>query len=269
MAIGVPVRAGMSYSSTVARPRPPPPEVPEQGVLRRLAVVRGDDEQPVRAARSAWRASSRLWAVSSVPSPPTTRPGHRPPRPPCGAAGPSPRSGNGGLTGGAAHDQAVVTHVVDEEGRQACRPVVVDGAVRGHRRDHRGHHPAERCRGRRGPASAGVETSCTDRTRRARTRVVNLPPLRPESCESARMTLSDGERRFRAGRLSHPRRVMRPGRGGQGLSTSGTGRDSDMGSHHGICNHQIGQRGGRPPPGRPRLGAASETEDDHDERIFG
>src|SRR5690606_18349463 len=51
--------------------------------------------------------------------------------------------GGGRLAGRAAHDQAVVTLLIDQIGGETPHSIVVDLAVRGERRDHRGQHATE------------------------------------------------------------------------------------------------------------------------------
>ena len=72
-------------------------------------------------------------------------------------------AGGGRFTGGAADDQAVVAHVVDQVGGEAGRTVGVERTVGRHGCDHRGQHPAERrpgCRSGAARLARGLLGSC-------------------------------------------------------------------------------------------------------------
>jgi hypothetical protein len=133
-------------------------EVRDQAGLRRLVVVRRDDQKAVRTGGLGLlgQVDGVLGVVRTDPGhdmhPVTDRFDHGPQQPVLLLI-----RGGGRLTRGAADHDAVVAHLVDQVLGQLGRAVVVHGPVASHRRDHRGKQPPEWRRRVRGSSA-----SCAD-----------------------------------------------------------------------------------------------------------
>ena len=198
-------------------------EVPHQGLLRRLVVVRRHQQQAVRAGLLG--AAGQLDGVMGVVGARARdHPGPVPDRLDDGAdqALLLVVAGRGRLTGRPADHQAVVA-VVDQVGGDPLGRVEVEPAVGAERGDHRGEDAAERGRCCRRRCSAGHGRHATGRTGASGRRGDPSPPARGFGRQRGSPAhRRPGGRRYRMRRpdLDAARQVM----SGHGTSLRPTGR---------------------------------------------